>query len=300
MRVLVLGGRGFIGRHVVQALIARNHVPLIGTRRRTNNDPCMRQIVLHRLTEPQDWQRLLHGVDVVVNTVGILRERFNESYNAVHHRGPAALALACAKLGLRLVHISALGLRDSARSRFILSKLAGERAIASSKADYTIVRPSLVDGEGGFGARWMRWLARFPVHASPSNATGRIAALDGRDLGEAIAALCESAGLPPRREVELGGTELRTMRDYLTAMRPPHLPPAAFVTVPSWVARIASHVCDVLHFSPFSFGHFELLQRDNVPRENQLSTLLGRAPRFVGYPATNVHAPGQAFSLPSS
>jgi uncharacterized protein YbjT (DUF2867 family) len=299
MKVLVLGGRGFIGRHVVQALAARDHFPIIGTRRRTKGDPRLRRAALHNLTVPDAWHPLLHGVDVVVNTVGILRERPNETYDAVHHRAPAALARACETLGLRLIHVSALGLHDGARSRFIRSKLAGERAIASSNADYRIVRPSLVDGEDGFGARWIRWLACFPIHASPADARGRIAALDARDLGEAIAVLCESAGSPDRREVELGGTELRTMREYLAAMRPPHLRAAAFVTVPSWVARIGSHLCDAAHFSPFSFGHFELLQRDNVPRENLLPALLGRAPRFVGVPATGAHVAGQALPLPS-
>jgi len=283
MIVLVLGGRGFIGRHVVDALLARGHVPLVGTRRKASGSRRTRQARFEHLTTPPDWYPVLRGVGAVVNTVGILRERVRETYDDIHHRAPAALARACASLGLRLIHVSALGLHDGARSRFILSKLAGERAIAASQADYSIVRPSLVDGEGGFGARWIRWVARWPVHFTPAGAAGRIAALDARDLGEAIAVLCEKTWIPELREVELGGSAPRTMGEYLMAMRPAGLPPAVAVSIPSFIARILGHLCDVAHFSPFSFGHFELLRRDNVPRQNLLQALLGRAPTPVGF-----------------
>jgi uncharacterized protein YbjT (DUF2867 family) len=282
MRVLVLGGRGFIGRHAVDALIARGHDVVVGTRLDLPGDPRVRQAVFERLTRPAHWYPLLRGVDAVVNAVGILRERGPETYDAVHHRAPGALARACAYSGLRLVHVSALGLRASARSRFILSKIAGERAIAASGSRCSIVRPSLVDGEGGFGALWIRWFSRWPVHFVPASASGRIAALDARDLGEAIAVLCERPATRELCEVELGGTERRTMGAYLAALRPADLFPALRVPVPGWMARVLSHLCDLADFSPFSFGHFELLQHDNVPRENLLPVLLGRPPRTVG------------------
>jgi hypothetical protein len=49
------------------------------------------------------------------------------------------------------------------------------------------------------------------------------------------------------------------------------------------MARALSHLCDLMNFSPFSLGHFELLQHDNVPGENLLPALLGRSPRTVGF-----------------
>jgi NADH dehydrogenase len=283
MKILVLGGKGFIGRHVVRELSARGHFVVLSTRNRECDQPAICQVLFQHLTEPGDWHQLLRGFDVAVNTVGILRERLYETYDAIHHRSPAALAQACAELGIRLIHVSALALHDRARSRFLLSKLAGERAIAASGADYTIVRPSLVDGEGGFGARWIRWLARCPVHITPVDARGRIAALDARDLGEAIAVLCERRGSAQLREVELGGIELMNLRDYLAAMRPTHLPPPTRIFAPAWMARVVSHLCDLAHFSPFSYGHLELLRRDNMPRENLLPALLARTPRKVGF-----------------
>jgi hypothetical protein len=79
-------------------------------------------------------------------------------------------------------------------------------------------------------------------------------------------------------EVELGGIASWTMAEYLKALRPESFPPAKVVPVPNWLARAVSHLCDLVHFSPFSFGHFELLQHDNVPRHNLLPMLLGHSP----------------------
>ncbi len=116
----------------------------------------------------------------------------------------------------------------------------------------------------------------------PADARGRVAALDVRDLAEAIAALSEKRDARAWREVELGGSDLRTIGDYLAALRPADLYPAVRVRVPAWIARAASHLCDLAHFSPFSFGHLELMRRDNAPSHNLLPLLLGRAPIPVG------------------
>lgn len=287
MRILVLGGRGFIGRHAVRALQRRGHEVITGTRHPGAAHACpVLEAHFERLLEAPAWERLLPQVDAVVNAVGILRERRGETYEKVHHLAVGALASACKCRGARLIHVSALGLHAWARSRFITSKLAGERAVATSGADHCLVRPSLLDGEGGFGARWLRCMAGWPLHLVPASAVGRMAALDVRDLAEAIAALCEQPGALPR-EAELGGSAAYTMADYLDALRAARgLAPAATLWLPGWLARAVSHMFDAAHFSPFSFGHWELMRRDNVPRHNLLPHLLGRAPTAVGRPRT--------------
>jgi NADH dehydrogenase len=291
MTTLVLGGAGFLGRHVAAALAARAHPVIIGTRhpRRVARrlPPSLhacerREAHFERLLAPDAWLPLLAGVDAVVNAVGILRERGAETYERVHHLAAGALAAACARRSIRLIHISALGLHDGAHSRFLRSKLAGEHAVAACGSNYSIVRPSLLDGEGGFGARWFRRVARWPVHFVPADARGRIAALHVQDFGEAVATLCEKRASAEWREVELGGAALFTVPEYLAALRPAGYAPAASVAVPACIARAASHLCDVVHFSPFSYGHLELMRRDNAPRLNMLPTLLGRAPTALG------------------
>ncbi len=291
MTTLVLGGAGFIGRHVAAALVKRGHSVVIGSRhpsRAPRRLPASlhgcerREVHLERLGSPEAWNPLLRGVDTVVNAVGILRERGAETYERVHHHAPAALAAACARGAIRLVHVSALGLHAGALSGFLTSKLAGERAIAACGSNYSIVRPSLLDGEGGYGALWFRRVARWPVHFLPADARGRIDALDVGELGEAIAALCEKRDARGWHEVELGGGAPRSFGDYLAALRPAALRPAPRITVPAWLARLAGHLFDLVHFSPLSFGHIELMRRDNVPHPNRLSDLLGREPARIG------------------
>lgn len=293
---MVLGGTGFVGRHAAAALRARGHTVVIGTRhprralkklppalRLIFHEGDLRETHLESLTTRYVWQPLLRDIDAVVNCVGILRERGGETYDRVHNMAPRALAEACARLGVRLVHVSVLGLRPEAKSRFLRSKLRGERNILASGADCSIVRPSLLDGEGGFGAQWLRRVAAWPIHFCPADARGRIAALDVRDLGEALAALCAARRRAELREVELGGSAQRVMADYLRALRAVRdARPALRIAVPAPVASFFSHLCDLLHLTPFSHGYLELMRHDNVPRVNLLPALIGRAPTPVG------------------
>ena len=294
MKVLVLGGSGFIGRHAAAALVRRGHKVSIGTRkpRRTARrlPPALAacplvEAHLEWLITPHEWRRLLRDVEVVVNAVGILRERGRwESFERMHCEAPAALAGACAKLGVRLVHVSMAGLHDWAQSRFLESKLAGERAVAASGADYSVVRPAMLFGEGGFAVRWLQRIAAWPVHPVPAAAKGRIAPLDVRDLGEALAVLCEERNNPRWREVDLAGAVRLTLAELLDALRQDSRP-ALRIKVPAALANIAVRLCDLAHATPLSEGTLELLRQDNAPQSNLLPLLIGResAPlRLVG------------------
>ncbi len=288
MRVLVLGGTGFVGRHVAAALRGRGHSVIIGSRDPKRalqklppalRDCDLREIHLESLTSRYVWRPLLRDVTTVVNAAGILRERGGETYDRVHHMAPGALALACERMGVRLVHLSLLGLRRESRNRFLRSKLLGERVVAETRADYSLVRPSLLDGEDGGAGAWLRRIAAWPVHFYPSDARGRIAPLDVRDLGDALARLCEMPGYAMPREIELGGSARRTLADYLDFLRSLEgRRPASQLPVPAPLARLAAFCCDMLHLSPLSLSLLELLQRDNLPGENLLQALINRAP----------------------
>ena len=304
MKVLVIGGAGFIGRSVVAALIARGADVIVGTRRpkRAVAKSTSSHIELHHLTLTEDCVPLIETFDVVVNCAGILRERWGESYAAVYRDAPIAIASACAMLDKRFVHVTALGLSATASSGFITAKLAGEQGIATVGGEVCIVRPSLLDGVDGFGSRWLKRVAQWPVHFVPADATGRLAPLHVDDLGEAIAALCACPREALPASVELGGEARYSIAQYLRALRQKR-GKALTLAVPAWLVRICAHALDVLHLTPLSWGHVELMRRDNEPCAGDALALrrwIGRAPFSVGKLPETVDASNNRFPLPSS
>lgn len=292
-RTLVLGGAGFIGRHAVASLLERGVPVTIGSRhpaRVASRLPpvahaCPRlHVRFEDMLARAQWKSLLVDIDVVVNCVGILRPRGRETYDRVHHLAPAALAASCRDGGVRLLHVSALGLQGDCHSGFLRSKQQGEAAVRASGVHGGIIRPSLLDGPaGGYGARWIRRVARWPMLALPVDATGRIAALDVRDLGDALATLAIEPGSPSLREYEFGGPVSLPLRDYVGMLRQGFgLNPARVFDLPPWLARLLAHGCDLLHVTPYSNGHLELLRRDNCPSRNDLPEVLRRPLRLPG------------------
>jgi len=249
------------------------------------------RVRLQECTLPQDWEEIVQRYDVVLNCVGILRQRWGETYSALHHLAPTAIAEACAsqhRAGkvTRFIQVSALGLSATARSRFLTSKWLGDEAVLATQGECLVARLSLLDGEGGFGASWLRGVAKLPLFIVPSSAVGKIAALTATDAGRALAALCLNVTVDPQlrssRLFELGGEHSYCFADYIIGLRRRYAArPSLRITVPGWLARLAAHLFDLVHFSPFSFGHWELLCNNNVPAVNRLPELLGRDPEPV-------------------
>lgn len=288
MKVLVLGGNGFIGRNIVAKLQAQGAQVLVASRFKGNS---MLQVNMQKKQQADDWLPIIKGFDVVVNSVGILRERKGESYASIHTFAVESLADACAKLDVRLIHISAIGLTSNAKSNFITSKYWGEQAILTSGANAIIVRPSLLDGEGGYGAKWFRRVAKWPIQFVMQS-QGLIAPLQVTDLGMAVANLCmmQTGFLPEGKPkiIELGGSDVMTIAQYLAKLRASNQQkPALQLVMPKWLVRIASHLFDVFAWTPLSFGHFELMQGYNVPAANLLPVLLSRKPAALGQAIVN-------------
>lgn len=293
MKILVLGGNGFIGRSVVKALMNQNAEVTIGSRKDGANTN-VQKIRMQTMLQKERWFKALQDFDLVINAVGILRERSlqpqPETYEKIHDQAPTALAQSCAELNIRLIHISAIGLKEDAKSRFLRSKLHGEQGILASGADAVIVRPSLLDGEGGYGAMWFRRVAQWPIQVAMKT-EGLIAPLQVKDLGEAIANLSVARFETMPKVIELGGREVLSIPEYLTKLRMAYQKNAAIqILMPAMVVRIVSHILDVLAWTPLSFGHFELMQGYNAPANNYLPILLGRVPSAVGVSTISIES----------
>lgn len=150
--VCVIGGSGFVGRHIVHRLSAQRYLVRVPTRRRERANPLILlptvDVVEANVHSEADLASLVHGMDVVINLVGVLHEgRGERSFEEVHVALTRKAIEACLAHGVRrYVHMSALGADINGPSKYQRTKGAAESLVRASKLDWTIFRPSVIFG----------------------------------------------------------------------------------------------------------------------------------------------------------
>ncbi len=149
-RVLVLGGSGFVGRHVCEHLVRAGCDVTVPTRRpdRTSSVQTLPGVTVLRASVHDDatLQSLVAGQDVVINLIAILHGSAAQ-FEAAHVQLPQRLARAMQAAGVRrLVHVSALGADPAGPSHYQRSKGRGEEVLRQAQLDLTLIRPSVIFG----------------------------------------------------------------------------------------------------------------------------------------------------------
>jgi uncharacterized protein YbjT (DUF2867 family) len=151
-RILVLGGTGFVGRHLCQELARLQYRVTVPTRNISKAQdvrslPAL-DLVQADVHDEAGLARLVPGHDAVVNLVAILHGSSFE-FQRVHVELVKKIVRACTDAGMpRLVHVSALGAGSNAPSMYQRTKAAGEAVLQGSGLDWTVLRPSVMFGEG--------------------------------------------------------------------------------------------------------------------------------------------------------
>jgi uncharacterized protein YbjT (DUF2867 family) len=136
MRILLTGASGFIGKHLLRALLAEGHELVCAVRRvKESGEPGL-SFIHADFTDDTDksvWLARLSGIDAVINTVGIFRENGAQTFDKLHVQTPRALFAACAESHdvHMIVQLSALGADAQANSAYHLSKKAADDYLAS-------------------------------------------------------------------------------------------------------------------------------------------------------------------------
>jgi uncharacterized protein YbjT (DUF2867 family) len=281
--VLLTGASGFIGCHLANALAASQHQVVCAIRNPTTaSDPRFRHVTVDftRDFDRADWASRVTGVDVVINTVGIIREQGVQTFDAIHNRAPRALFSACAAAGVRLVvQISALGADEHAESRYHLSKKAADDFLAGLPLRSVIVQPSLVFGAGGTSARMFTMLASLPVIALPGHGQQMIQPVHIDDLTAAIIALLGGTAESGTR-IPIVGPQPMSLRTFLSILRNAMgLGRAHFLPMPMPLVRIAAQAGEMLPGSLLDPETLQMLERGNTASAAHTSALLGREPR---------------------
>ncbi|HEX7012946.1 MAG TPA: SDR family oxidoreductase [Steroidobacteraceae bacterium] len=278
MVVLLTGATGFIGRRLSQALRAAGHV-VIEARRDGGEGPHVVQADFTRDVSPDHWVKKLDGVEAVINAVGILRERGEQTFERIHTLAPQALFTACAQTGVRrIIQISALGARTG-RSAYFTSKCAADDALMALPVAWTIVEPSLVYGAGGTSARLFSMMASAPLLALPGKGRQPVQPIHVDDLTEAIVTLLTSEEFVGQR-VPLVGPKPLPLRDFLAQLREAMgAGRARYLEIPTPLMRIAARAAEISPRSLLDRDTLEMLESGNVADPAITEGLLGRPPR---------------------
>ena len=216
----VLGGSGFVGRHVCAALAARGFRVRVPTRsperaKFLTTLPTVEPLAAD-VHDAASLRTLFHGCDAVVNLVGVLHGgRGNAGFAAAHIELARKVVNACRETGVRRVlHMSALNAATDGPSDYLRSKGEAEVILRASGLEVTIFRPSVVFGrEDNFLNMFSAMLKFFPAMIVPA-AQARFQPVHVEDVAQAVAeSLVSRASIGAR--YDLCGPKVYTLQELV-------------------------------------------------------------------------------------
>ncbi|WP_439817051.1 complex I NDUFA9 subunit family protein [Zavarzinia sp. CC-PAN008] len=268
----VIGGSGFIGRHVVQRLARRGFRVRVAVRRPDGAGfvkpmGAVGQVmpVQANVRNARSIAAVVQGSEIVVNLVGILAEGGPQRFDAVHAEGAGTVARAAAAAGVRqLVHVSAIGADPASESDYLRTKAAGEAAVRAAFPDATIVRPSIVFGQDDSFLNFFAAMARYsPVLPLVGGGTTRFQPVHVGDVADAILAALETEGAAGRI-YELGGPRVYTFRELMEFLLAEVRRKRLLVPLPWGVAGMLGSVLQALPGKLLTADQVRSLKQDNV------------------------------------
>jgi uncharacterized protein YbjT (DUF2867 family) len=270
--ITVFGGSGFVGRHVVRALVKRDYRIRVAVRRPElagHLQPLGRVGQIHAVQAnvryPASIEAAMRGSDAAVNLVGILAEAGAQRFDAVQGIGAGGIAQAARAAGARMVHVSAIGADANSAARYARSKAAGENAVLDAVPSATILRPSVVFGpEDQFSNRFAALARMSPVLPLIG---GGLTKLQPVYVGDVATAVADAVEGKARQSAiyELGGPELLTMREIMEIILRVIERNRMLVSLPFGLAKMKALA---LQFAPAPLkltpDQVELLRTDNV------------------------------------
>ena len=263
--ITVLGGGGFLGRYVVQRLLARGarvriaqREPRAATFLKPLGGLGQTQFVAVDVRDPASVARAVQGSDAVINLVGAF-----DNMQAVQADGAGHVAAAAKAAGVAtLVHVSAIGADRESASAYGRSKGDGEAAVRGAFADAAILRPSIIFGrEDQFINRFAAMIRMAPV-VPVIAPNAKFQPVYVGDVADAVVAALgrDAAG----KVFEVGGPQVLTMGELLRWIANATGRSPLFVDVPDFVASTLASGFGWAPGAPITKDQWLMLQHDNV------------------------------------
>jgi uncharacterized protein YbjT (DUF2867 family) len=270
--VVVFGGTGFLGRHIVHRLVAAGAIVRVAVRhpegaRRALTAADLAQVSFFQadVRKQTSVAAAMAGAEAVVNAVSAYVEKGGVTFESVHVQGAETVAREAVRLGVtHLVHFSGLGADAQSRSPYIRSRGRGEQGVQHAFPKATIVRPSSMFGPGDALFGTLAELARvLPVLPLIGGGRTRLQPVFVEDVAEAVARILADPGTVGRI-YELAGPRVYTLRDLIGFTLRVVGKRRLLMPLPFIVAKIQARLFEFLPSPPLTTGQVDLLKADSV------------------------------------
>jgi len=270
VNVLVVGGTGFIGPHIVRKLVDDGHRV-----RALEREPgsaaraglSSQETVLGDVTDAASLRRAVEGQEAVVHLVAIINGR-PEQFRRVMEQGTEDLVAAAREAGVsRFVLMSALGASEETKDLvpYYHAKWAMEQTVRGSGLEHVIFRPSFVFGRGGGALQQFRRIARLaPVTPIVGSGTQRIQPIWVEDVAAYFAAGVARPDAA-NRTFEIGGPDVVTWNEFWSRLKRAAGTRRPSVHLPVGLMRVQAAVFERLPSPPVTRDQLTMLEEgDNI------------------------------------
>jgi NADH dehydrogenase len=277
--ITIIGGSGFLGRHITRALARQGHRIRVAVRRpdlaghvQPLGTPGQIMPVQANVRYPASVEAACAGADVVINLVGVLYSSGAQTFSALHAEGARVAARAAKQASAtQFIQMSAIGADEDSHSNYARTKGEGEKAAAEEFPGAIIIRPSVVFGpEDNFFNQFAGMARLSPVLPLIGGGATLFQPVFAGDVAEAVAKLVAD-GSATGETYELGGPAKKSFREILQYVLKETGRKRLLVPLPFPIARIFGAVAGLLPSPVLTADQVELLKSDNVVSDAALA-----------------------------
>ena len=269
--ISVIGGNGFIGSYLVDKLLKHGYFVKIISRNASSKKhffPSAKlgqyQLVNCNICKLQDLKKALFDSEYVINLVGILESKANNSFNDVHIKGAKNLIEACHMSNIsKLIQVSALGVDQNKLSKYATTKFKAEKIIQSYK-NSLIIRPSIVCGDEdnfiNFFARYAKLSPFLPLIGKGETKFQPVLVTDVVE----IIYRCLNVSFKKGQIIEIGGDDILSFKEILNFIVKELRIKRVLINVPFSFAKKLAFFLEKLPFSILTRDQVEMLKTDNI------------------------------------
>ena len=272
-KILIFGGTGQIGTHLIRRLTKNNYKVSVVTRNihekghkiKIMGNAGFIDLVEVKIFDEEKIRNLFKDTDICINLIGILFEkRGGNSFKNIHSVFPSLLAKLCKEYKLsQFIHLSALGVDKAIDSNYARSKLEGEKKILENCPLATILRPSIVySSSDNFTCNFMTLLNRLPIFPLYYSGKTKFMPIHCTDLTDVIFSIISKN--IDTKIIECVGPETMTFKEILQKLLLLINKKRILLPFPLFMANLSAKFFELLPKPLLTQDQLRLLKYDNI------------------------------------